>query len=319
MDQQFTWRPGDGIDASALARIRSHFPRPTEPMGEAWFMSEKRKMFPELQQDLEALTAWELQVPLQEIASGTSAFGPLEEWRDWYHYLLAQLLPRSHDRFVSPLLELLITSFVALYPNGVLNPPYPQFQQDVLSTLGRSLMEPDCWDDGQIVVGSVLHRSNNNPNQVWCWWDASGDFSASLFLCLKYLPTPLVADWFHSVLSIDSPHWRAQVIVWLVGAHEMLRGLIEWPSQLTLEAYPAVHWDWSHCLGPDLATDESGTPPLSTMLSKESCAKVLEVVRGHFTEEIFLDWLESISTVHYLQTELADIPATFERLYIKAH
>jgi hypothetical protein len=288
-------------------------------MGEAWFMSEKRKMFPELEQDLEALTAWELQVPLQEIASGTSAFGPLEEWRDWYHYLLAQLLPRSHDRFVSPLLELLITSFVALYPNGVLNPPYPQFQQDVLSTLGRSLMEPDCWDDGQIVVGSVLHRSNNNPNQVWCWWDASGDFSASLFLCLKYLPTPLVADWFHSVLSIDSPHWRAQVIVWLVGAHEMLRGLIEWPSQLTLEAYPAVHWDWSHCLGPDLATDESGTPPLSTMLSKESCAKVLEVVRGHFTEEIFLDWLESISTVHYLQTELADIPATFERLYIKAH
>lgn len=281
-------------------------------------MGKERRLFHELEGDLAALTAWDVQKPLEEIASGTSSFGPYDEWHDWYHYLFGQLLPRSHECFVSSLLESLVTGFVALYPNGIHNAPYPDFEHDALLTLGRCMMEPQCWAGSEIVVGAFLHRSNNNPNRVWCWWDASGDFSASLFFCLKYLPSSLVRGWFSSVLSIESPHWRAQVLVWLVGSHEMLRGRLHWPSEFLIKARPSVGWDWSHCLRPELATsDESGAPAVTSLLPDVSRTHALEAAHSYFTEEIFLEWLESIARVPYLKAELAEIPATFESLYVR--
>jgi hypothetical protein len=312
------WTPGTGVDTSALKRIRSHFGRPKEPMGEAWFMGEERRLFHELKGDLLGLNAYALQEPLEEIASGTSSFGPHKEWNDWYHYLLGHLVPRNHECSVSSLLESLITCFIALYPNGFYKTPYPQFPQDVLQTLGQCMMEPQCWDAEEIVIGSMLHRSNKNPNQVWCWWDASGDFSASIFFCIKYLPPSLISDWFSSALAIKSPHWRAQVLVWLVGAHDILSGEIAWPSEFSLEARPYVGWEWSHCLKPELAAaDESGAPAVSSLLPGDSRANVLEVAHSYFTEEVFLLWLDSIARVPYLEQELAEIPSTFESLYVQ--
>jgi hypothetical protein len=314
----FVWQPGVGIDTAALARLRSHFKRPAQPMGEAWFMGEERILFHELMQDVSSLTAWQLQQPLQEIASGTSAFGSRVEWYEWYHYLLGQVLPRCHEHFVSSLLELLATSFFALYPNGIHRSPYPQFRSDVLGTLGQCLMAPECWDSEAIVVGTILHRSNDNPNRVWCWWDASGDFSASMYLCLKYLPPPLVENWFASVLAIQSPHWRAQLIVWLVGSHEMLTGQLRWPSEWAVDAYPSVNWDWSHCLRPYVASsDDSGAPAVEFFLPTAARETVLAAVRRHFTDDVYLGWLESIASVPSVETELATIPSTFEGMYIR--
>ena len=315
--KQFVWHPGLGIDTVALARMCSNFKRPKVPMGEAWFMGEERRLFHELLGDISGLTVWQLQEPLQEIASGTSSFGPHDEWHKWYHHLLGELLPRSHENFVSSLLESLITDFVAIYPNGIHKPPYPEFPQDILLTLGRCMMEPQCWAGSEIAVGRFLHRSNNNPNRVWCWWDASGDFSASLFLCLKYLPPSLVPAWFTSVLAIDSPHWRAQVLVWLVGAYEMLRGQIKWPSELLIEAHPSISWEWSHCLRPELAaSDKSGAPAVASLLSDTARTQTLEAVHSYFTSDVFLEWLESIASVPYLEAELGTIPSTFEDLYV---
>jgi len=314
----FLWIPGKGIDKAALKRLQEHFPCPKEPMGEAWFMGEERRMYPELFGDLAALSAFELELVLAEIASGTSAFGPMEEWNSWYHYLLAQTLPRAHDNYVSSLLESLVTGFLAIYPTGVYSAPYKQFREDVMSTLGLCMMEPSCWNGSQIAIGQVLHRTNENPNRVWCWWDASGDFSSSMFLCLKYLPEELVGNWLRSVLAVQSPHWRAQVLVWLVGAHDILGGAIHWPSQFSENAYPAISWDWSHCLAPGLAeNDSSGAAITHALLADGVRSEVLELIRLHFTEEVFLDWLGSISTVPYLESELGQIPTTFEDLYVR--
>ena len=171
---RFVWIPGRGMDASALERLRSHFSRPAKPMGEAWFMGSERRMFNELLNDLDGLSAYEIQKPLEEIASGTSAFGPLDEWTSWYHYLLGALLPRSHEHFVDYVLEYLITGFMALHPNGIQQPPYEGFREDVLMSLGSAIMDDSCWNDSDIAIGKVLHRSDNNPARVWCWWDASG-------------------------------------------------------------------------------------------------------------------------------------------------
>ncbi len=317
--QRFCWLPGVGVDAIALERLRSHFRQPSSPMGEAWFMSEERGMFPELMGDLSSLSAFELQTPLAEIASGTSCFGPLEEWDHWYHYLLGQLLPRSHEAHVTSLLELLITGFCALHPNGIQRSPYEHFRSDVLNTLGRCMMDPRCWSEGGIVIGSMLHRSNNNPARVWCWWNASGDFSASMFLCLKYLPPSIIPDWLASVLAISSPHWRAQVLVWFVGSHELLRGRVRWPSEFEERAYPSVDWNWSHCLGPQLtSSDTSGAEPVESFLPSSTREVTLAIAQQFFTEDVFLAWLESIHEIPYLVAELASIPSAFESIYVRA-
>lgn len=316
--EQFLWTPGDGVDPLALGRLRAHFPRPSEPMGEAWFMGGERRMFRDLLGNLDEMSARDLQEPLAEIATGTGSFSAMEEWNTWYHYLLGALLPRNHESFVSYLLESLLTGFMAIYPNGIHREPYKGFREDVLLTLGRCMMDSMCWNGSDIAIGKVLRQSNNNPNHVWVWWDASGDFAASMFFCLKYLPESSVEPWLRSVLEIPSPHWRAQVIVWLVGAHGILSNGIRWPSEFSMEARPYIGWEWSHCLKVEMAAaDDSGAPPVPTFIPETARISALDVVRSYFSEDRFLEWLECISTVPYLESELAEIPSTFEALYVR--
>jgi hypothetical protein len=318
--KEFLWIPGQGMDAAALERMRTNFKRPEAPMGEAWFMSDKRRMYDELLGDIDALSPDELQRPLADITTGLSCFGPLKEWTDWYHFLLVKLLPRSHEHFVSYLLEDLVGGFMANYPNGVYRPPYREFCDDALLTLGRCMMDRQCWNGSEIAIGEVLHRSNDNPNRVWCWWDASGDLSASMFFCLKYLPEPLMEGWLKSVLAIPSPHWRAQILVWMVGAHDVLSGTVKWPSEFSAGARPDVSWEWSHSLRPELAaTDASGAPPLDAFLRPYARLKALEVVHAHFDEDTYLEWLSGICAVSYLESELAEIPDRFVDLYVRRH
>ena len=287
-------------------------------MGEAWFMGDDRQMYPQLLGDLDRLSTEELQEFLAEIASGTSSFGPVAEWDTWYHYLLGALVPRSHEWHFSYLLESLMTGFMAMYPNGVVREPYKGFHKDALLTLGRSIMDCECWSGPDVAIGKVLHHSNDNPNQVWGWWDASGDLSSSMFFCLKYLPESAVEPWLRSVLDIPSPHWRAQVMVWLVGAHELLNGAVRWPSEFSLKAHPDIGWEWSHCLRSEMAAaDESGATPAATFIPHGSRTAAQHVVRSYFGDDAFLDWLECISAVPYLQAELAAIPSTFEMLYVR--
>ncbi len=316
--KQFLWIPGQGVDAAALERLRLNCRRPSQSMGEAWFMSEKRRMFDRLLGNLNDLSVFELRSPLTEIASGTAAFGPSPEWDSWYRYLLAALLPRSHEASVSYLLESLITGFIALFPNGLHKGPYKGFSDDVLKTLGQCMMDPQCWQGPNIAVGNTLHRSNNNPAGIWRWWDCSGDLAASMVFCLKYLPEPLIEEWLKSVFAITSPHWRAQVMVWMVGAVDLLNGNVKWPSQLSDNERSSITWEFSHCLRPELAeADISVAPRMALLLPEGSRLRANRLLRSHFSENLYLEWLMSISEVTYLEAELAEIPSTFESIYVR--
>ena len=150
------------------------------------------------------------------------------------------------------------------------------------------------------------------------WWNASGDLSASLFFCMKYLPASQVGAWFRSTLEITAPQWRAQMMVWLVGAHGMLSAPGHWPSELSIEAYPAVTWELSHSLSAKAAAQaRPDTAPVLSWLSDDARTGVLEEAKAYFTQAVFLEWLQSIDSDEALKRELADIPATFEQLYVR--
>lgn len=287
-------------------------------MGEAWFMGDERYMFDYLRGDLEQISVRGLMRPLEEIASGTHSFGVLEEWNVWFHYLLSQLIPRAHEHHVDYLLEYLVTAFVTQYPAGVRNEPYQGFHLDVLNTLGKSIMDRQCWDGNEIVLGRILWPSNNNPRKVWLWWEASGDFSASMFFCLKYLPSHAIPDWLRSVLRIESAHWRAQLIVWFVGAHKVLTGEIAQPSELKDgDGAPGITWEWSHVLNGEYTGDYGpNSPPADAFLPDESRIQALNTINEEATEELLLNWLSSIEKYDYLESELGDIPSRFADLYV---
>ena len=314
---QYLWVPGHGPDAGAAARLFTAFPKPRIPMGEAWFMGE-RKMFPELGGDLEALSFEDLARPLEELISGPTSFGPFEEWTAWYHYLMPRLLHRGHEGAVwGSMLEFLVTGFFSQHPHSDAPEPYAGFRRDALRTLGRVLMTPSCWPNGRIDYRTCLAKEYFDGVDRWFWEQASGKLSSSLFLCLKYLPPEALKPWLTSVLAIRSTHWRAQLMVWFIGAHGMLCGKVNQPGDLAENAHPPVSWGWSHCLQGDHADTCDESRPDAIFLPEANRSAALEVVRDVLTEPLFEHWLSSLSRYGYLERELGDLPFDFWALYAK--
>jgi hypothetical protein len=306
---QFCWIPGLGPELDAIERMSQRFPQPGAPMGEAWFMGEKRRTFDALLVNAAGAGLPELVNALGEIASGSRSFGRPPEWDDWFHYLLPRLIPRANETFAfDSLLEYLVTAFVAIHPNQASHPPYEYFVEDALHSLGKVIMAPDGWHDGGIVPGRLLQRFPNRQTGKWGWNHASGDFSASMFFCLKFLPEASIKPWMKSVLAIRSPHWRAQVMVWFAGARRLFREDRVFPDDLESAAdAPEVGWAWSHVL--------RAVEPNESFVDSDVRSEVLQTMREFFSQAVFDEWLMSISEVDYLETELGELPFSFWEQY----
>ena len=286
----FRWVPGKGPDPAALARLTDAFPKPTKPMGEAWFMGEVRELYPELLGELDHLTDEQLHKPLEEIASGTSSFGPMDEWIEWYHYLLPRLLVRNWSWHLFQPAELLITGFVGQHPDSGGSLPYPTFRTDALATLGQYIMSPHFWSVKDSEVPKCFNKWKG-PTGICGWYGADELMSASLFFCLKYLRVELVGPWFESTLSIRNKYWRAQLITWLTGAHPILTGVINHPAELAENAHFGVGWEWSHTLDGNYTGIYEPPIRLETFLPAENRHAVLEVARARETLELCEDVL----------------------------
>jgi hypothetical protein len=307
----FRWVPGQGPDPDALLRMSEVFPKPKTAMGEAWFMGERR-MFPYLLENLETLSNEQVWKPLDEWASGPGSFGPLQEWTEWYHYLLPRVLTRDWKSAYDPA-GLLVTCFVGQHPKSDGPWPYPGFRRDALTTLGRYHMSSCFWSVGAVDIERCL-KKYAVVRGTREWYNCGGSLSASLLFCLKYLSADEVASWFESVIAIEDPHWIQQMIVWLIGVHPMLTGQIAQPADFPEDGPYRVSWDWSHALKGNYSGDHCETVARVPFLPVENGEALIAVAQrwdvDGFFEELFTDpKLEAVAA------ETPSLSDDFQELY----
>ena len=315
----FIWIPGQGIDALASQRLQNRYSRPSQPMGEAWFMGEKREMYTELLEcEATQLSSGDVDRYLFEIASGVRSFGtlcssPRHEWESWFLYFLAQFsspqyVTRNHNWAFVPTL---ISTLMIFYPDSdYVRPDEPHFRSDILATLGRTLMEPRFWTNGEINIRHKFHDDDSGRTLLWDFYKTNELFSASIFLCWKYLRIDEIETWFRSVLQIESVYWRAQLLMWLLGAHSFFSGEVTQPAQLKRRK-PNLSWEDSENLLDGFYEDHPRRAEPDVFLQIESIEALASAVAKHLSPELFFAWLDSFAKCHGLQGELLEMPEQF--------
>lgn len=308
----FRWIPGNGPNEDALNRMCGAFSKPRKPMGEAWFLAPERTMYPEMLGDLELLSDEDILEPLRDTI-GPTCFGPHAEWTEWFHYLLPRLLRRDWGRTVYHPVELIISAFMAQHPDSTGKTPYSEFTNDALLTLGQYIMSPHCWPDGVLHASRCLNKYRR-VDGTFGWYGSDGLLSASIFFCLKYLPEDQVEPWFESVMAIPNPYWKAQVVVWLIGAHPLLTGAIEQPSQLPEIGPYEIGWDASYSLAGNYTGNFETPITLTPFLPEENREAALRVIQSLELSEFLEEW-QTDPNLAELAAETAGAPDRFMDLY----
>ncbi|WP_131721625.1 hypothetical protein [Xanthomonas sp. NCPPB 1128] len=312
MTRPFVWRPGDGPNADCVQRMRRHLRRPAKPMGEAWFMGEKRHMFDFLLGDLAGFSLEELRTPLEEIASGNACFGPMDEWTHWYRYLLAHLVSRHSEQSFDSLYQHLVTAFIAVNPRSV-DEPYAGFADDARQTLGRCLMDPSRWVGERLAI--QVPEDPYTGERAFAWSVACGDFSAGMFFCAKYVADEELAAWLDSVFAIRCPLWTTQLYRWLLATYPLLAGdVLELPD-LAGETSADVVWHGALMLKGDFSGIYDPAPSPLPLLPQERCQAVLTAARRHVSEASYFQWLDAIKPHAYLEMMLGDMPNRFAEIF----
>jgi hypothetical protein len=216
----FIWKlPGEPPNPDAIARMRQHFPKPPEPMPEAWFMGNEIYFYRGLDGNTDSE---ELCRALDQIKVGITAFPevpfvPL--WKDWFRYLLPDLILRANDPenfnyFGTAILAKTIAAFFIIYPENI--EAYPGFRDDVIATLGTRAIPHKLARD------TIVDRKDHNRLFVDIWdeshaleyygFPSLGEVNSSIMFCLKYLTLTEVSDWTLSLFQIESPQWYLQMM-----------------------------------------------------------------------------------------------------------
>lgn len=295
----FNWVPGEGVCTDRLKAMKASQHKPTKPMGEAWFMGEDRRIFTELNSDVSDLPVDLLQQILNEIGAGIASFGFLDKWREWFEYLLPELILRGHERYVSWLHEDICSAFLQIDLDDESRHSSEQHRDDVLHTLGKSIMQAERWHNGSVVLGKTLHPANDYPSGKWGWANVSGDLAASMFLCLRLMKAEDVEEWVQSIFAIGCPYWRAQVLTWLVGAKPLLEGKVLFPSQFDGWT-PQIDWSGSHYINGTHGADRVAR----SAISDANIAEFKAASQAALSTPDLEVWIEEILSVDALRSEV---------------
>jgi len=309
--ESYQWIPGCGPSVTSLKRMRERIKKPDEPMGEAWFMSRKRRLYSEMmEQDPLTLSSSYLGRVLEEIASGTKCFGHLEEWDQWFQFLLPALIERSHESWV---LEDTLATFFNVFDNGITE-IYDGFRDDVITSLSLCLMKSELWFDW---VDEVTKMKTWRPRFLfdfgvthgWNFQKTSAEVSISLFFCLKYLRPEEIASWVKSLVAINDPYWQAHLLVWLVGFNDFIN-LPSTTWQRLKKAAPNISWGYADPIEP--ASDKRD------FLPEVNVQAFPDKVRQEINTETLFRWIDSFSHQPALQETLWNIPDIYFDKFISA-
>ena len=311
--ENYQWMPGRGPSAIALKRMREQIKKPEEPMGEAWFMSEERLLYSEMmEQDPLKLSDRYLKDVLWEIASGTKCFGHLEEWDQWFQFLLPALIERSHVGF--ELLEDTIGAFFNVFDNGITE-IYDGFRDDVISSLSLCLMKGELWYDWVDEVTKMKTRRPKFLNDCgirrgWGCTETRSEVSVSLFFCLKYLRPEEIVGWVKSLAVISDPFWQAHLLVWLVGFDEFMQ---QRPGayQRIKKASPSLRWHYDFLNEPAINERD--------FLPEVNVQAFLDKVRQEINSETLFRWINSFSHQPALQETLWTTPDIYFDKFISGN
>jgi hypothetical protein len=291
-----TWRPGDGPYHEAATRLQANFGLPKAAMGEAWFLGQRRKMFDSLLSEDLSSASPELTDALETLTSGPISFGALAEWTDWLHYLVGRLPFHMEGWATAGLFEKCVSAFMAHYPGGRDNAPYDMFFDDVLATLGRTVMASSQWHNERLVAGKLMTGIDELAEEPWYWVSAGGALSAALFLTIKYAAAESLDTWWKSVTHIADPVWKADLVLWLAAASPMFLRADPRAASLAANWDYGAGWDCSLHLGKMyFGNDESRHEyPFLTTRQQEL---MLALFRSTLSTDRLLDWSVSFETL----------------------
>jgi len=303
----FHWIPGQGPDTKALKRMRQQAGRPKKAMGEDWFLcsEDERVVYNSLlDKGVADHSLEELEEILMSIASGLKCFGHADNWEDWCAYILPELIPRAFEYRSDYLIEYLVTAIMVVMPDASKPVYYGSFKEDALATLGQAIMAPERWPHGPESAW-CLHDHWEAPTGYPVWGNASGDLSASIFFCLKYLATDDVRGWVKSVFDIPCPRWRGQILVWLCGTKYLIDGKISQPSELDMDndLYRSTQWSNGYTIDGSIVSYSEKypkSPQPIPFLSRDNRQAFDNCVQELLSEDLLARWLESMKPFPHL-------------------
>jgi hypothetical protein len=275
-------------------------------MGEAWFMGEERQFFTELM-DCEPTELSRLDLEeyiIYDIACGTRNFGHRDEWTHWFNYFLAHLTTAQTIKVCDlTLVEMLTTALVTQYSHPDLLQK-AGLRQDVLRTLGQSLMSPECWNmkTGELRIEALGLGS-------WQKHEVGGAFSATLFCCWKYLQPDELESWLECLFGFTSAHWRAQFLLWLLSARHAMDGKVKQPAEFN-KLKPSLAWKHSDFLDGHY----EGFPSKSVVapfISGENINAFQTALGKFLTQALLLEWLDSCLGLGYFELEFPEFAEAF--------
>jgi hypothetical protein len=178
-------------------------------------------------------------------------------------------------------------------------------------------MDRSLWADGHLRADAMLRRYDAD-GEARHWRFICGDFSCLMFFCIKYLDTIQIAEWVPSVFRISCPHWRAQLMIWLIESRGMLTGAIKQPSEFPEPPVADVSpiWSWSHIIdGEYFEKDRTGYAVID-FISSENLAAFNAAVASEISEALVIDWKRSFARYEHLASRLPDFTERFRSLYI---
>ncbi len=211
---------------------------------------------------------------------------------------------------------------MSVYWNGI-SEEYKGFRADVINSLSLCLVNDNLWFDYfDEKTKTVYPRANfldtykDGKDQLRLDWNSgksNESLSALMVFCLKYLNPEEISSWIKSLFSIGDIYWKGALMVWLLGAYDILKQPIIVPSMIE-KANPLLDWENFHTLGSSYGSVNAKYPPAEEFndnkdfIPTENAKCFLEEINKYLTDDLILEWAESFGQDKFVAESTYNVP-----------